>query len=340
MHPDQLDISVHTACALIHHQFRRWRHEPVTPATSRGTVNTLFRIGDQLSARFPLQPAGGSGDAVDRTRRWLSSEADAARELLGRSRFRTPEPIAIGEPGPGFPLPWAVQTRLAGTVAADDDPGDSAHFAADLALFIRDVRATAPTAGRSAAPGAAASARPRRVDADVPAAQPGTAGRPAVALNVGRSAGAAPHRPGRDDARRPHPGQCAGERRSAGRRPGRGRSRTGGSGTGPGGRVALLEARPRQVLRQELGVDDLEWARGMAWAFEQAMGLVWYYADSNPPMSALGRRTLHRILATSAPGRPQQPALTVSDGGARPPSRPRHPVPSGRRLSSGTRPCG
>jgi hypothetical protein len=29
----------------------------------------------------------------------------------------------------------------------------------------------------------------------------------------------------------------------------------------------------------------------------QAMGLVWYYAESKPPMSRLGRRTLQRILA-------------------------------------------
>jgi hypothetical protein len=27
------------------------------------------------------------------------------------------------------------------------------------------------------------------------------------------------------------------------------------------------------------------------------MGTVWYYADSNPPMSRMGRRTLERILA-------------------------------------------
>lgn len=31
------------------------------------------------------------------------------------------------------------------------------------------------------------------------------------------------------------------------------------------------------------------------------MGLGWYYVDSNPEMSLLGRRTLRRILA-DAPG--------------------------------------
>jgi aminoglycoside phosphotransferase (APT) family kinase protein len=58
----------------------------------------------------------------------------------------------------------------------------------------------------------------------------------------------------------------------------------------------LLEADARAVLRAGLGSDDLEWSRGRAWAFQQAMGLVWYYAGSNPTMSALGRRTLGRIL--------------------------------------------
>ena len=44
--------------------------------------------------------------------------------------------------------------------------------------------------------------------------------------------------------------------------------------------------------------DDLEWERGKAWAFQQAMELVWYYADSNPAMSWTGRRTLARIQAS------------------------------------------
>jgi aminoglycoside phosphotransferase (APT) family kinase protein len=67
----------------------------------------------------------------------------------------------------------------------------------------------------------------------------------------------------------------------------------------------LLQAGPRQALRDDLRCGDLEWERGQAWAFEQAMGLVWYYADSNPAMSRMGRRTLNRIQAdlSPAPGR-------------------------------------
>lgn len=50
------------------------------------------------------------------------------------------------------------------------------------------------------------------------------------------------------------------------------------------------------MLRQALACDELEWERGKAWAFQQAMGLVWYYAESNPAMSRLGRLSLERIL--------------------------------------------
>jgi aminoglycoside phosphotransferase (APT) family kinase protein len=59
----------------------------------------------------------------------------------------------------------------------------------------------------------------------------------------------------------------------------------------------LLEAGPRQVLRDELGCGELEWRRGKAWAFQQALGLVWYYERSNPVMSRMGRRTVERLIA-------------------------------------------
>jgi hypothetical protein len=36
--------------------------------------------------------------------------------------------------------------------------------------------------------------------------------------------------------------------------------------------------------------------------FEQAMGAVSYYVDSNPAMSQMGRRTFERIMADMSPG--------------------------------------
>lgn len=50
------------------------------------------------------------------------------------------------------------------------------------------------------------------------------------------------------------------------------------------------------MLRDGVGVSDTEWLRGAAWAFQQAIGLGWYYEQSNPPMSTLGLTTLRRLL--------------------------------------------
>ena len=61
----------------------------------------------------------------------------------------------------------------------------------------------------------------------------------------------------------------------------------------------LLEAGPRRSFRDSLGSEEAEWQRGRAWAFQQAMGAVWYYQHSNPAMYHLGRRSLERILADS-----------------------------------------
>ncbi|MEU4328612.1 aminoglycoside phosphotransferase family protein [Nonomuraea dietziae] len=293
MHADQLTVSIEMVRTLVDEQFPQWRRLPVRSVTSQGTVNTIFRIGDLFAARFPLQP----GD-VESTRRRLESEARAARELVGRTRFRTPEPVALGEPGAGYPLAWSVQTWLPGAVATDEDPGESVAFAHDLAGLITDLRAI-DTRGRTFAGtgrgGDLASHdgwmetcfRHSEALLDVPRLRrmwafmrslprdavdvmshsdliPGnvlvSAGRVAGILDVG---GLGPADPALDLVSAWH----------------------------------LLEAGPRQVLREELGCDDLEWERGKAWAFEQAMGVVWYYVESNPGMSRMGRRTLDRILA-------------------------------------------
>jgi hypothetical protein len=58
----------------------------------------------------------------------------------------------------------------------------------------------------------------------------------------------------------------------------------------------LFDVGPRQVLRAGLGSGDLEWARCAARALQQALGVGWYYLDSNPAMSAMGLRTLERLV--------------------------------------------
>jgi aminoglycoside phosphotransferase (APT) family kinase protein len=98
MHPHQLTVPVELVRGLVAEQFPEWACLPIERVASSGTVNALFRIGDGLAARFPLQPA----DPVE-ARRALEVEAAAARQLLGRVPFPTPEPVAPGRPGAGYP---------------------------------------------------------------------------------------------------------------------------------------------------------------------------------------------------------------------------------------------
>ncbi|TRV73856.1 aminoglycoside phosphotransferase family protein [Streptomyces sp. 130] len=292
MHDDQVDVTTETVASLIRDQFPQWAGEAVRPLASTGTMNTIFRIGDRLSARFPLHRATPA-EALTA----LQQEARAAVELARATRFPVPEPVALGAPGAGYPMPWAVQTWLPGTNAFEADPGGSDAFARDLADFVAGLR-----------------------DANVRGRSFGGQGRGGViADHDGWMATCFERGEGLLDVARLrtlwtgfrelprtspdvmcHGDLIPGNVLVQGGRLG-GVLDTGGFGPADPaldlvGAWHLLGPGPREVFRGALGCDELEWERGRAWAFEQAMGLVWYYAKSNPPMSALGRRTLARLL--------------------------------------------
>ncbi len=296
MHQGQLTVSLETVRRLVREQFPAWSGLAINPVVSHGTVNALFRIGETLAARFPLQP--GEPASI---RRWLESEAQAARELLGRTRFPTPEPVAIGEPGAGYPPPWSVQTWIPGTVAIDDDPGQSVPFAHDLAEFILGVRAL-DTRGRTfAGSGRGGDLRSHDGWVDTCLSRSGHLLDVARLRRIWADLRTLPRSPGPDAMTHGDlvPGNVL---VSQGRLAGV----LDVGGLGPADPALdlvsawhLLDSGPRQALRSALGSNELDWARGQAWAFEQAIGLVSYYETSNPTMSRMGRRTIERILAAA-----------------------------------------
>lgn len=299
MHPDQITITTQQVAALAASQFPAWSGLPVHEVRSGGTVNALFRIGDQLVARFPLR-----GRDPDRTRAALEREAAAATELLGRTPFPTPEPVALGEPGEGYPLPWAVQSWLPGTPATEDDAADSVPFALDLAAFIGAVRAI-DTHGRTFDGRRAFAGSSRGGDLKVHDTWMETCFRESEGLfdvprlrrlwaSMRELPRAAPDVMTHGDLT-PHNVLVAAGRLA-------GVLDCGGFGAADPAldlvsAWLILATGPRRALREALACDVLEWERGKAWAFQQAMGAAWYYATSNPEMHRMGRTTVARILA-------------------------------------------
>ncbi|PJJ70493.1 aminoglycoside phosphotransferase (APT) family kinase protein [Diaminobutyricimonas aerilata] len=293
MHDDELELGDAAAEALIRAQFPEWSGEHVRRLPGAGTVNAIYRIGTGMAARFPLRRAD-AGEA----RRALEREGAAMVELAACSPVPTPQPLAIGEPGLGYPLPWSVQTWVPGDTATPHGLAHSATFARDLAALIRALH-SADTRGRTF-DGAGRGGDLRDGDAWMQTCFRESEG----LLDVPRlrSLWASLR-----DLPRLAPDAMTHGDLIPGNLLVQGEYLV-GVVDGGGFKAAdpaldlvaawhLLDAGARTILRGELQSDDLGWARGAAWAFQQAMGLVWYYRTSNPVMSALGRSTLDRLFA-------------------------------------------
>lgn len=293
LHVDQIDVTPEAARRLIDDQFPQWRHVTVQSIASTGTVNAIFRVGDGLAARFPLRRP----DGVD-PRAWVEAEAAAAREFAELSPVPAPIPVAIGAPGHGYPLPWAVQTWLPGRDAGVEDPAGSVAFAHDLSRVIASLRAADTRGRRFSGSGRGGDLTDHDAWLDVCFRESETLIDTDRLRTLWRGLR---HTPGIGPDVMSHadlipPNVLVRDGRLVGVLD------TGGFGPADPALdlVAawhLLERAPREELKRALGCGEVEWERGMAWALVQAAGLIWYYVESNPVMSQVGRCTLERILA-------------------------------------------
>ncbi len=292
MHDDQVHIDADIIRGTIIDQFPEYRHERIEQLETIGTVNAVFRIGSGVAARFPLRkmkPVECAG--------MLRREAAAMSEFAEHSPFATPRPLGLGQPSALYPMPWAVQSWIEGDVVTPNGLATSTAFALDIANLIASLRA-ADTHGRhfdghgrggnlpdhddwmdvcfKNSEGLLDVARLRRLWdrlRELPPSGPDLMCHrdliPANLLIHGErlvgvlDAGSfGPADPALDLVAAWH----------------------------------LLARDQREIVRSHLGSGKVEWKRGAAWAFQQAMGLVWYYERTNPGMSALGRNTLSRLL--------------------------------------------
>lgn len=138
-HPDgRAGIDAALVRRLIAAQFPQWRDLPVTPVAVDGWDNRTYRLGPDLAVRLPTGPSYAL--AVEKEDRWLP--------ILARSLpVAVPVPLAMGQPGEGYPFCWSVRRWLDGRTAREQPPADRTSFAICVADFLLALQRTDATDG-------------------------------------------------------------------------------------------------------------------------------------------------------------------------------------------------
>ena len=280
VHADELDVDESLVRALLAEQFPGWADLPLERAGD-GTVNVIYRLGEELSVRIPRRDGPETEDDLEF--RWLPL---LARQLP----VAIPRPVARGRPGAGYPWFWSVHTWLQG----DLPTGPLA--VADVAGLVSALQrielpgAPEPAYGRGrplADRDAYVRAALERVDA------PG-------ALELWERAVSAPgweHEPVWVHADL--------DRRNVLVRDGRLAAVLDWGGVGVGDPAAdvmvawkLVDAEERERFRELVGVDDATWLRAQGWVVSQALSALGYYTlDTNPAIVGEATRWLAEVLA-------------------------------------------
>jgi aminoglycoside phosphotransferase (APT) family kinase protein len=126
MHVDELEIDEALVRRLLSEQFPEWVDLPLRRIEPGGTVNAIFRLGDQLSVRLARRE--GATKAGSKEFDWLPSLAP----LLP---VEIPVPVAQGHPSCDYPWFWEIHSWIEGESVSVDEI-DTIQAARDLAALV------------------------------------------------------------------------------------------------------------------------------------------------------------------------------------------------------------
>jgi aminoglycoside phosphotransferase (APT) family kinase protein len=287
MHQEEFEIDAGLVAQLVDEQFPAFRELPIQAVQSTGTVNAIYRLGDELYARLP------------RMERWAQSlqrECHWLPKLAQHLTIEVPEAIATGEPADNYPFRWAIYRWITGQPYSDELIANEEQAANILAQFVLELRridpVEAPRAGR----------RPLRdldryTRAAIEAAR-GVIDSDAATI-VWERALKGPEWVGtpvwiHTDLLRPNVLVERGVIRAI--------IDFGGVGVGdPAADViaawSVFRPNGRRTYLRCLDVDEATWNRARGFALHQAAMIIPYYAETNPEFVTLAKRTIHELIA-------------------------------------------
>lgn len=302
LHHDEVPIDAELVRRLLRDQYPRWADLRLRLVDPPGTDNVIFRLGDRLSVRLPRKSAAVAG---------LMMELDWVPRLAPSLPLPVPAPVAAGEPGHGYPFPWAVCRWLDGE--PPDPVGLGRRTGRTLGEFVRALQSLETSEGPVAefgtnrgGPLAAFDEATRssleevlvlmaagRLEPDLLDARAAIAvWEEALAAPAWDGAGVWLHR----DLHRGNLLVMDGDLCGV--------LDFGGLVVGdPAGDVMaawhVLPPEARGEFRSILGADDATWARARGWALSQGLLALPYYLDTHPGMVVMARRAIIQALQRS-----------------------------------------
>jgi aminoglycoside phosphotransferase (APT) family kinase protein len=292
MHDDEVSTDAALVRRLLSAQFPEWAGLEVAAVRSAGTDNALFRLGDDLVVRLPrIHWATGQ---VEKENRWLP--------VLGpQLPLAIPTPVALGEPGDGYPWQWSIYRWLEGKNTVLEHMTDPQQTAMDLACFIRalweiDTAAGPPPGSHNSGRGEPLLQRDGRVREAIHALQ--DTYDPASITAIWESALDAPpwNKPPlwiHGDLQAGNLLAVDGELSAV--------IDFGCLGVGDPA-VDIMTAwlylteDTRAVFRASLPIDDAAWTRARGWALSFGLIALPYYRRTNPTLAGIARRAIDETL--------------------------------------------
>ena len=126
-----MDITSKLVKSLITEQFPQWADLPVAEVLPNGWDNRTFRLGEKMSVRLP---------SAERYIHQVQKESLWLPKLAPHLTLPITTPIAIGEPGPGYPWQWSVNGWIEGKTASTGHIDDLPTFARSLGEFLTSLQ--------------------------------------------------------------------------------------------------------------------------------------------------------------------------------------------------------
>ena len=270
MHIDELEIDEALVRRLLADQFPEWADLPLRRIEPSGTVNAIFRLGDELSVRLPRHKGPMKPG---------STEFDWLPKLAPLLNVDVPVPVAQGRPSDQYPWFWEIHRWVEGEMVPPEEI-DAVQAACDLASLVGAMQQISPA---GAPPGRGIPLAER--DQETRSWLARFDGDPRVTAEWERALAAPPW----DGAPVWHHGDL--DMRNWLVRDGRisGVIDWGAMGVGDPACDVMVAWKlhspgARDAFREALPTDDATWERARGWVLSQAVAILAYYTPENNPV--------------------------------------------------------